>query len=395
MVAPAELPRGRSARRRGLRGRATASGALVLRRCRSVHTVGMRFPIDVVWLDRRGRVLRVRRVVPGRVTRPVLRARVVVEGPAGSAAAWGLGPGVTVRVHAVHPPPGARACDHARMSDGALVLVATPIGNLGDLSPRAVEVLRTADVIAAEDTRRTRALCTHAGVAAGGRLVAVHAHNERRQAEELVARIRAGARVAFVTDAGTPGISDPGERFVRVCLDAGVAVEVVPGPSAALAALVLSGFPTDRFVVEGFLPRTGRGRTERLAELAVERRTAVLFESPRRVAATLADLMAACGGERAVAVARELTKLHEEVWRGTLAGAVARAGAVEPRGEHVLVLAPAPAPAAADDGAVTDALVAALAAGATVRDAASSVAERLGIPRRRAYDLAVRLRAEE
>ncbi len=384
VVAPAEVARSRAARRRGLLGRAGCDGALVLPRCRSVHTVGMRFPIDVVWLDGADRVVRVRRVVPGRIAWRVLRARSVVEVGAGAAAAWGLRPGATVRV-----------CDDAPMTPvGALVLVATPIGNLGDLSPRAVEALRTADVIAAEDTRRTRALCTHAGVPAGGRLIAVHAHNERRQAEELVARIRAGARVAVVTDAGMPGISDPGERLVRVCVEAGVPVEVVPGPSATLAALVLSGFPTDRFVVEGFLPRSGRERTERLGELAVERRTAVLFESPRRVAATLADLAAVCGGDRAVAVARELTKVHEEVWRGPLAEAVARADSVEPRGEHVLVLAPAPPPAAADDDTVAAALVEALGAGASARDAATEVAARLGVPRRRVYDLAVRLRAE-
>ena len=383
IVAPVEVARSRAERRRGLLGRTGVRGALMLPRCRSVHTVGMRFALDVVWLDRTGAVVRVARVDPGRVTRPVRRSRAVVEATAGSAADWGLCPGSRVRV-----------CDDAPMStDGALVLVATPIGNLGDLSPRAVEALRTADVIAAEDTRRTRALCTHAGVPAGGRLLAVHAHNERRSADEIVARVRAGARVAFVTDAGMPGISDPGERLVRVCVEAGVPVEVVPGPSATLTALVLSGFPTDRFVVEGFLPRSGRERTERIAEVVGERRTVVLFESPRRVAATLSDLAAACGGDRPVAVARELTKLHEEVWRGPLADAVARAGATEPRGEHVLVLAPAPPPADVDDDTVRAALVAALAAGASARDAAAEVAAGLGIPRRRAYDLAVALRS--
>lgn len=276
--------------------------------------------------------------------------------------------------------------------DGALVLVATPIGNLGDLSPRAVEVLRTADVIAAEDTRRTRSLLTHAGIAGGARLVSVHEHNERTRAAELVERIRRGDRVAFVTDAGTPGISDPGERLVRVCVEAGLAVEVVPGPSAVLAALVVSGLPTARFVMEGFLPRAGRERTERLALLAAEPRTTVLFEAPHRLAATLRDLAAACGDDRRVAVARELTKRFEEVWRGTLAEAVGRVGESEPRGEHVLVLAGAAPEPAPDDAAVRDALARLLAAGASTRDAAAEVASTLGVPRRRAYEIATTLR---
>lgn len=276
--------------------------------------------------------------------------------------------------------------------EGALVLVATPIGNLGDLAPRAVEVLRTADVIAAEDTRRTRALLTHADVPGGRRLIALHEHNERARAADLVERIRRGDRVAFVCDAGMPGISDPGERLVRVCAEAGLRVEVVPGPSAALAALVVSGLPTARFVMEGFLPRSGRERTERLEQVAAERRTTVLFEAPNRVGATLADLARACGGDRRVAIARELTKRFEDVWRGTLAEAVEHVAAHEPRGEHVVVLGPAPPADAPDDQTVGDAVRARLASGASVRDAATEVASELGIPRRRAYDIANALR---
>jgi 16S rRNA (cytidine1402-2'-O)-methyltransferase len=277
---------------------------------------------------------------------------------------------------------------------GALVLVATPIGNLGDLAPRAVETLRDADVIAAEDTRRTRALLSHAGVPAGRRLVSLHAHNERARAAELVQRIRAGDRVAFVCDAGMPGISDPGERLVRVCLDAGLPVELVPGPSATLSALVLSGLPTARFVVEGFLPRSGRDRQERLADVAREPRTVVIFEAPHRVAATIADLAEVCGDGRRVAIARELTKLYEEVWRGTLGEAVVHVGAHEPRGEHVLVLEGAPPPAAVDDDALEAAVARELAGGASARDASAAVVRDLGVPKRRAYDVAVRLRAK-
>ncbi|HEY7104817.1 MAG TPA: 16S rRNA (cytidine(1402)-2'-O)-methyltransferase [Acidimicrobiia bacterium] len=275
----------------------------------------------------------------------------------------------------------------------ALVLVATPIGNLGDLSARAVDELRQADVIAAEDTRRTRALLTHAGVPGGGRVRALHAHNEREGAGAVVDAVRAGKRVVYVTDAGTPGVSDPGERLVRACLDAGLAVEMVPGPSAVLVALVLSGFPTDRFAFEGFLPRRGVGRRERLAALALETRTTVLFEAPGRVKATLSDLLATCGPLRGVAIARELTKVYEEVWRGDLADAVARASETEPRGEHVVVLAPAPAPPEASDAEIDAHVRAAFAEGLSTRDAAARVARDLRVPRRRVYDAATRLRA--
>jgi len=272
------------------------------------------------------------------------------------------------------------------VAEGRLVLVATPIGNLGDLAPRAVEVLRDADVIAAEDTRRTRALLTHAGVSARGRLVAVHEHNERQRAVELVEEIRRGCTVALVTDAGMPGVSDPGARVARVCAAAGVRVEVVPGPSAVLAALVVSGLPTERFVFEGFLPRKGGERRARLAEVARDARTVVMFEAPLRVAATLGDLAEVCGGDRPVAVARELTKVHEETFRGTLAGAVDHVAGQPPRGEHVIVLGGAPPRAAATDDDVAEAARSELAGGASTREAADRVAERLGVARRRAYD---------
>ncbi len=276
---------------------------------------------------------------------------------------------------------------------GTLVLVATPIGNLGDLSPRAVDVLRDASVIACEDTRRTRALLTHAGIAAAGRLRAVPAHAEEAQVGWVVDSVARGAVVAFATDAGMPAISDPGSRLVRACLDAGLAVEVVPGPSAVTTALVLSGLPTDRFVFEGFLPRKGRLRTERLDSIAVEPRTVVVFESPRRVAGTLAELVETCGADRPAAVARELTKLHEEVLRGTL-GELAAQVAGELRGECVIVVGGATTarPPATDDE-VDAALRDALAAGASTRDAAGMVSASLGVARRDAYARAVSIRA--
>jgi 16S rRNA (cytidine1402-2'-O)-methyltransferase len=277
-------------------------------------------------------------------------------------------------------------------SDGQLLLVSTPIGNLGDLSTRAVEALRDADVIAAEDTRRTRALLSHLGLPAAGRLRSVHAHNEQESADWVVDAVRDGRSVAYVTDAGTPGISDPGERLVRACIEAGLTVDAVPGPSAVLMALVLSGFPTDRFVFEGFLPRRGADRRERVTALVSEARTVVLYESPRRVHATLTQLLGACGPLREVAVARELTKLHQEVWRGTLDEAVGHVELSEPRGEHVIVLAPAPPPPAANDDEIDAHVTAALAEGLSTRDAAARVARDLRVPRRRTYDAAMRLK---
>jgi 16S rRNA (cytidine1402-2'-O)-methyltransferase len=272
-----------------------------------------------------------------------------------------------------------------------LVLVATPIGNLGDLSPRAVQALGAADVVCCEDTRRTGRLLQHAGVRAPA-LKVVNDHTEDAAVDDVLARLGRGERVAVVSDAGMPGISDPGERLVAAALDAGFPVEVVPGPSAALTALVASGLPAGRFAFEGFLPRKGSGRTERLAAVAAEARTTVLYEAPHRVARTLADLAAACGGERRVALARELTKLHEEHWRGTLDGAVAHVADHEPRGEFVLVLEGAPPPGEVTDEAILAALDEARAGGASTRDASASVAAALGVAKRRAYDLATRPR---
>jgi 16S rRNA (cytidine1402-2'-O)-methyltransferase len=269
----------------------------------------------------------------------------------------------------------------------SLTLVGTPIGNLGDLAPRAADALARADVVCCEDTRRTGKLLSLAGIERRP-FVVVNEHTEPREIAGLLARLDRGERVVLVSDAGMPGVSDPGERLVAAAVDAGHPVEVVPGPSAALAALVVSGLPAGRFVFEGFLPRKGAARAERLGGVAAEERTTVLFEAPHRVARTLADLAAACGGDRRVAVARELTKLHEQVWRGSLADAAAWAAEREPPGEIVLVVDGAPPAAPPDDDAVLAAVQAELAAGASTRDAARSVAERLSVPRRHVYDIA-------
>jgi 16S rRNA (cytidine1402-2'-O)-methyltransferase len=273
-----------------------------------------------------------------------------------------------------------------------LVLVATPIGNLADLSPRAAAALAAADVICCEDTRRTGRLLQLAGIERSAKLLRVDDHTEAQRVPEVLDRLQRGERVVVVTDAGTPGVADPGERLVAGVVAAGLDVEVVPGPSAAVTALVASGLPTGRWVFEGFLPRKGAARTERLAELTGERRTIVLYESPHRAARTLADLAGALGGDRRVAVARELTKLHEEVRRSTLDEAAVWAAEKEPVGELVLVVegAPAAAPASADE--VAAAVAVALAAGLSAKDAAAKVAADLGVARRQAYAAALQAR---
>ena len=271
------------------------------------------------------------------------------------------------------------------------MLVATPIGNLGDLSPRAVSVMAEADVVCCEDTRRTRALLTHAGVS-GVRLMSLHAHNEQARIPQVLARLAVGETVAVVSDAGMPGVSDPGARLVAAAIEAGATVSVVPGPNAALGALVVSGLGSDRFCFEGFLPRRGAERRRRLEALAADTRTAVLYEAPGRVAATLADLAAAAGADRRVAVARELTKVHEEVWRGTLSAAAAEFAARDVLGEVVIVVAGAPPSAPVGDAELAAALAAQVAAGDSLRDASSTVARRFGVSRRRAYALAHALR---
>jgi 16S rRNA (cytidine1402-2'-O)-methyltransferase len=262
---------------------------------------------------------------------------------------------------------------------GRLVICPTPIGNLEDVTLRVLAALREADVVACEDTRRTRVLLDRYGVKA--HLVSYHEHNERARARELVKRMLDGAVVALVSDAGTPLVSDPGFVLVRECVAAGLAVEVLPGPSAALAALVASALPADRWTFAGFLPRK-RAELERVFS---EPETLVAFESPRRVAASLEGL-AELDPERPVAVCRELTKLHEEVVRGTAAELAARYRSEPPRGEIVLVVGGAGAEeGAADRGPALDALRRLVEAGAKPRPAAAVVSELTGVPANALY----------
>ena len=256
------------------------------------------------------------------------------------------------------------------MSAGRLIVCPTPIGNLEDVTLRVLSALRDADVVACEDTRRTRVLLERYGVQAA--LVSYHEHNERERAAELVSRMRDGAVVALVSDAGMPLVSDPGYVLVQGCVAAGLEVEVLPGPSAALAALVASALPADAWRFAGFLPR----RRAALLDVLSSPDTVVAFESPRRVAATLAAL-AEVDPDRPVALCRELTKVHEEVVRGTAADLAGRYAAAPPRGEVVLVVGGASAPAGADPAAV-EAVRRLVDAGARARVAASVVAELTG-----------------
>ena len=275
-----------------------------------------------------------------------------------------------------------------RKSMSILYIVSTPIGNLGDMSHRALEVLRGADRVLAEDTRRTGILLRHYGVDAS--LVSAHEHNEAGRAEQVVGWLDAGETLALVSDAGTPLLSDPGSRIVRRVLDAGHEVVPVPGASALLAALAGSGLPVETFTFFGFVPRTGRERDALLERLAGLGHTAVVYESPERLLRLLTDLAERCGGERPVVVARELTKLHETFVRGTLAEVVAYYDAVpRVKGEIVVVLGGAAADEAPDMAAAAALARSLLAGGARPSEVARELARRTGLSRNDAYSLAL------
>ncbi len=276
---------------------------------------------------------------------------------------------------------------------GELILVATPIGNLGDVSPRVVAALQDCDAIACEDTRHSRKLLSALNIS-GKRLLAVHEHNEVAAADGLIALMQQGQKIALVTDAGTPAISDPGQRIVSAVASAGFSITCIPGASAVIVALAISGLPTERFVFEGFLPRHGRERTERLAELASEPRTMVIYEAPQRIVKTLDDLASAFGADRPVSVSRELTKKFETTWRGTLSAAVVELGASEVRGEFVVVVGGRQASnvdgqePAVDVAGIRERIEALKAQGIRTRDAVDAVADETGVKRRHVYAIA-------
>jgi 16S rRNA (cytidine1402-2'-O)-methyltransferase len=290
----------------------------------------------------------------------------------------------------------------SRVSDagGTLSIVATPIGNLEDLSLRAARVLREAELIAAEDTRSARVLLRHVDAMSGGerpsrddrRVVSLFEGNEMARSAEVLQVLAGGGRVALISEAGTPGVSDPGARVVRAAIDAGARIEVIPGPVAAVAALVASGLPSDRFLFVGFPPREAGARRELFGTLRGERATLIFYEAPDRVAATCADLADALGADRAACLSRELTKIHEEHVRLPLGALAARYAEVAPRGECTLVVAGGVEEAVAID--IEAELRKLLAAGMGPKDAAQRLVVMTGKPRRQLYQLALSLARE-
>lgn len=274
------------------------------------------------------------------------------------------------------------------MAEGGLLLVcATPIGNLGDVSDRLRQALRTADVVFAEDTRRTANLLQH--VAATPKVRSLFVGNESTRIGELLSSLDEGLTVVLVTDAGMPGVSDPGAEAVRRAREAGFAVTVIPGPSAVTTAVVHAGFGADRFVFEGFLPRKGRERASRLAAIAVEDRPVVLFISPHRLLADLEAIATVTGVERQIAITRELTKLHEEVWVGAIGQGIEEWSSRDPRGEFTVVIAPGARERISVDDAISEAR-SLVAAGSAPSEAAKRVAVAAGVSRRAVYEALIK-----
>jgi 16S rRNA (cytidine1402-2'-O)-methyltransferase len=283
------------------------------------------------------------------------------------------------------------------MPSGTLYIVATPIGNLEDLTFRALRILREVDLVAAEDTRHSRKLFSHYGI--GTPLTSFFQHNEAVKGERILEDLLQGRSVALISDAGTPAIADPGFLLVRRCREEGIPVIAVPGPSAVVTALSVAGLPTDRFAFEGFLPAKTKGRREALRRLRQENRTTVFYEAPHRLPAALRDLAEELGEDREVAVARELTKIHEELYRGTASGALDHFGSGRVRGEIVLMVAPAVdaefGGEKADAGSLEESLRKLSAEGMPPRQAVKQVAKEFGLPRDEVYRIWVATKDED
>ncbi|MFN4194897.1 MAG: 16S rRNA (cytidine(1402)-2'-O)-methyltransferase [Thermosynechococcus sp.] len=280
------------------------------------------------------------------------------------------------------------------MGIGQLWVVGTPIGNLEDMSARALRILKEVDLIAAEDTRHTGRLLQHFGITTPQ--MSLHEHNTQQRVPQLLQRLQAGQQIALVSDAGLPGISDPGYELITACIAAAIPVTPIPGPNAALTALMASGLPMNRFCFEGFLPPKGRDRQQRLAALQQETRTILLYEAPHRLVQTVTELCQTLGSDRPLVLARELTKYHEEFWRGTLATACAHLANHPPRGEYTLVIGGAASSSSAVDWeALKEELSALLAQGFSLTQASSQIATLTGLPRRHIYKLGLELRHRE
>jgi 16S rRNA (cytidine1402-2'-O)-methyltransferase len=293
-----------------------------------------------------------------------------------------------------YEPNEETTVENSEITVGQLVLVATPLGNLGDISRRALELLESADVIYAEDTRRSSTLFSAHSIAVNARLRALHDHNEASLCDQIVAQVAGGQTVVVISDAGTPGISDPGSRVVAAVAAAGLRVTTAPGPSAVIAALTISGLPTERFAMEGFLARKAGERELLYAQWMSEARTIVFYESPQRLAATLGEMVNRFGSRR-VCVAREITKLHEEVLRGTVTEMAEFFNAREVLGEIVVVLEGMHEVEIIDDELIRAALRDQIDDGVSTRDAVAYVEESLGVAHRIVYQMALELRADD
>lgn len=275
---------------------------------------------------------------------------------------------------------------------GTLYIVGTPIGNLEDISFRAVRILKEVDAIAAEDTRHTGKLLHHFQIKKPQ--ISYHEHNQQQRIPEILDRLHQGATIALVTDAGMPGISDPGYELVKACVKNGITVVPIPGANAAITALSAAGLPTDRFVFEGFLPIKGKERRQRLEMLQSEVRTIILYEAPHRLLTTLQDLINILGGERQIVIARELTKLHEEFWRGTIEKALDYYSQREPQGEFTLIISGSSikAPILSEESIKSE-LIKLLKQGSSRSDACRQLAEQTSLPRRQIYQLSLTIKS--
>ena len=273
----------------------------------------------------------------------------------------------------------------------ALVVIGTPIGNLGDISERAIKELREGDLICCEDTRRTGKLLNLLNINPRPDLEVVNEHTEEKRANEILNRITAGLRVALVTDAGMPGIADPGQYLIKSAIDHEINLEIVPGPTAGIVALIASGLPTSRFVFQGFIPRKGEERQRRIEEIARDDKTTVIYESGKRIERTIQDLLNICGDERKAIIARELTKMHEEIQRGTLRHLQTKMSDISTKGEFVLILSGISEDHYVSDSLLKEELQEIIGSGKSKRDAVKELTSKYKLSRRRVYDLSIEI----
>ena len=277
----------------------------------------------------------------------------------------------------------------------ALVVIGTPIGNLGDISERAIRELREVDLICCEDTRRTGKLLNLLNITPRPDLEVLNEHTEEKRANEILNRITAGLRVALVTDAGMPGIADPGQYLIKSAIDHEINLEIVPGPTAGIVALIASGLPTSRFVFQGFIPRKVEERQRRIEEIARDDKTTVIYESGKRIERTIEDLLNVCGGEREAIIARELTKMHEEIQRGTLRLLHRKMSDISTKGEFVLILSGFSEDHYVSDSHLKEELQEIIGSGKSKRDAVKELTSKYQLSKRRVYDLSIEISVGE